>query len=142
MQKRSTKWILAATLLPIVVAFALQYESGRTSGTIYVDQVERHPVTFIINTTDPQKVRATFALASTLYNKGIQTTILLEGAGVTLVHSSYADEEKYEGEIIACPVCLKAHGIQPHELPDTISSAMLDSFTGIHADQSNQMAEQ
>lgn len=138
MQKQSIRWILAATLLPVVVAFALQYESGRTSGTIYVDQTERHPVTFIINTIDPQKVRATFALASTLHNKGTQTTIFLEGAGVTLVHSNYAKEEKYEGEIIACPICLKAHGIQPHELPDTVSAIMMDLFTGIHADQKNQ----
>lgn len=111
----------------------MQYNAGRNSGTIYVEQPSPKHVTLILNSADPQKAQTTFSLARDLYEKGIETTILLEGAGVTLVRTNYSNMTGYEGGIAVCPRCMTKFGITKSELPDGAYIAHEELTFSIHA---------
>lgn len=118
MRQKTLIWVAVITLLPILSALAIQYDARRNSGTIFKEQAEQKEVTFILNTADPKKAETTFKLASDLYNKGVRTTVILEGAGVTLVRTPYAKQIGYDGEIAVCPRCMVTFGIHKDELPE------------------------
>ncbi|MEZ0574726.1 hypothetical protein [Halodesulfovibrio aestuarii] len=118
MRQNTLKWIVVLTLLPILSALAIQYETRRTSGTIYIEKAVPEQVMLILNTTHPEKVETTFMLARDLYNKGIETTLVLEGSGVNLVRMLHTKNFGYEGKIAVCKKCMDKFDIQKEELPD------------------------
>ncbi|OBQ51724.1 hypothetical protein [Halodesulfovibrio spirochaetisodalis] len=132
MHQKNIMWLAAVTLLPVLFALAVQYDARKNSGTVYVEQPTPAPVSFILNTANPEKAQTTFRLASKLYGKGVHTTVFLEGAGVLLVHTPFAKEAGYEGEIIVCPECLKLYGIDKQKLPDNVSAITTDISAGMH----------
>lgn len=133
MRQTTIIWIAVITLLPILSALAMQYDARRNSGTIFKEQAEQKEVTFILNTADPKKAETTFKLARDLYNKGVRTTIILEGSGVTLVRIPYAKKLGYDGEIAVCPKCMTTFGIRKDELPEGAYLAPDDQIFTIHA---------
>lgn len=132
MRQTTLIWVAVITLLPILSALAIQYDARRNSGTIFKDQAEQKEVTFILNTADPKKAKTTFKLASELHNKGVRTTVILEGVGVTLVRTPYAGEIGYDGEIAVCPRCMATFGIRKDELPEGAYLAPDDKTFTIH----------
>ncbi|KAF1074450.1 hypothetical protein MKHDV_02798 [Halodesulfovibrio sp. MK-HDV] len=133
MRQTTIIWIAVITLLPILSALAMQYDARRNSGTIFQEQAEQREVTFILNTADPKKAETTFKLARDLYNKGVRTTVILEGSGVTLVRIPYAKQFGYDGEIAVCPRCMATFGIRKDELPEGAYLAPDDKVFTIHA---------
>ncbi|WP_290925449.1 hypothetical protein [Halodesulfovibrio sp.] len=133
MRRTTLIWIAIITLVPILSALAMQYETRRNSGAIYMEKPEQKELTLIINTADPQKAETTLNLATDLYNKGVDTTVLLEGSGVTLLRSAVLRSAKYEGGIAVCPHCMEKFGIRPNELPSNAYKAPDELTFSIHA---------
>ncbi|SIN87401.1 vWA domain-containing protein [Halodesulfovibrio marinisediminis] len=133
MRQTTLIWGAFVALLLILSITAVQYETRKNSDTIYVEQTEPQQVTLILNTAAPDKVETTFSLARKLYDRGVDTTVLLEGSGVTLIRTTLATSTRYKGAIAICPHCMAKFNIRKSELPDGAYMAPEELTYSIHA---------